>query len=1076
MLSVPPKRGNPSNVVPTLKSFVSSEFPDEVGKFDGEINFFQQIRQNAVSVVESSDESVQMLLRYNYHVSSISKKLSNNENSLNFSFTWFDAFRPNKSFVSASLFFDRECILWNMGAFESMKGSQISRDNEDGIRTACRHFQQAAGIFKYIKENITRNVRGGCTPDLSEDGIEFAKQLMIAQAQVCYYEKAVRDRKATGAMKPIILAKLANQASAYYKSVFIVAKTGTVSASLDASWAAHLDFQTKMFAGVSDYWGAMHSKELASQQGYGYGEEIARLQSAETHLKAAIEVIRVCNLSPSLKTGPEQLLSAVSTRKLEAEKDNKLVYVESVPPLSSLSDLGVVSMVQTVGLPVYETEEKSIFQNMLPKSVRAIAHKYSQESEALVHSLISEAEAASNEARTQLNTLGLPGTLEIYKAGGSLPENLWQKVLRVQTAGGVTELHRKHSMLEEAAERSKANLLQIETCLEREETTDEMYRRQYPKWSGTPSYELSKDIKYNRQRLYEAYSVAREKDRNILSEIQESSFADNVTLLTLTKQELTSKLISMGEMNLLEMSSQIDTTDLETALISLAELVEERNKIILEIQQLFNKDIIQEICIDIENNMEESNIILKYMSEYDPIKLQLQTLYTKQQSLLSSITSLYQSFKTAHESDIGSIEKEKFLQQIESSCIKFFSLHSQLTAGCTFYADLQSKVSSLLQSADDLSYTQQLLRSEYEIQLSRAYEQGDQEEKDRALAAQLAQEYTSSLSPSSGVSPPPPPPPLPNSSGVVVGVRCPGPPPGASPLNLSTSTSSTSSHRPPAPSSSQSPPMGYHPPPVPSPSASPSSGAPVLYYPSTNTSAVSHSPTIQYPSQTSSSPHYYIPPQSSYPPSQPSSSSSPSQQYTSYNQPSSSSSSFSSSSYSQDPSHPSQQYHPSQSTPSMYAPASVPGYPPVPVPAPTPQASQQQYPSHYTQQYPQQAYPQHQTYPSSSSSSSSSSSGPTPAEISRLVEMGFSHDAVTAALIASNGNQDQALNSLLTAPSASHSHTASINTSYRSYPPSRHDGIVQGIPAIPPQGSITQSAPVPPPPTNEKKGFFGMFK
>ena len=32
-------------------------------------------------------------------------------------------------------------------------------------------------IFKYIKDNILKQVLGGTTPDLTEDGLEMAKQV-----------------------------------------------------------------------------------------------------------------------------------------------------------------------------------------------------------------------------------------------------------------------------------------------------------------------------------------------------------------------------------------------------------------------------------------------------------------------------------------------------------------------------------------------------------------------------------------------------------------------------------------------------------------------------------------------------------------------------------------------------------------------------------------------------------------------------------------------------------------------------------------------------------------------------------
>ena len=55
----------------------------------------------------------------------------------------------------------------------------------------------------------------------------------------------------------------------------------------------------------------------------------------------------------------------------------------------------------------------------------------------------SEVSKATNEARSTLSSVGLPGSLEAYKSGGTLPANLWAKIERIQTLGGVVELQRK---------------------------------------------------------------------------------------------------------------------------------------------------------------------------------------------------------------------------------------------------------------------------------------------------------------------------------------------------------------------------------------------------------------------------------------------------------------------------------------------------------------------------------------------------------------------------------------------------------------------------------------------------------
>ena len=80
-------------------------------------------------------------------------------------------------------------MLWNLGALESQRGAKIDRSSEEGIRNASKHFQQAAGIFEHIRKNLTPHFQGTLVSGLTEEGLHMSVQLMLAQAQLCFYEK-----------------------------------------------------------------------------------------------------------------------------------------------------------------------------------------------------------------------------------------------------------------------------------------------------------------------------------------------------------------------------------------------------------------------------------------------------------------------------------------------------------------------------------------------------------------------------------------------------------------------------------------------------------------------------------------------------------------------------------------------------------------------------------------------------------------------------------------------------------------------------------------------------------------------
>lgn len=78
-----------------------------------------------------------------------------------------------------------------MAALESQLGAKIERTTDEGIKSAYKHFQQAAGYFDYILHDIFPNctTAPGTLVGLSADGLGMARDLMLAQAQLCFYEK-----------------------------------------------------------------------------------------------------------------------------------------------------------------------------------------------------------------------------------------------------------------------------------------------------------------------------------------------------------------------------------------------------------------------------------------------------------------------------------------------------------------------------------------------------------------------------------------------------------------------------------------------------------------------------------------------------------------------------------------------------------------------------------------------------------------------------------------------------------------------------------------------------------------------
>ena len=86
--------------------------------------------------------------------------------------------------------YEKFCTLFNTGALLSQLGSTQNQTNDDGLKTAAKYFQRAAGIFTYLKDNLFPVLQTLPTPDMSVGCLTALTSITLAQAQDCFYKKA----------------------------------------------------------------------------------------------------------------------------------------------------------------------------------------------------------------------------------------------------------------------------------------------------------------------------------------------------------------------------------------------------------------------------------------------------------------------------------------------------------------------------------------------------------------------------------------------------------------------------------------------------------------------------------------------------------------------------------------------------------------------------------------------------------------------------------------------------------------------------------------------------------------------
>ena len=284
----------------------------------------------------------------------------------------------------------------------------------------------------------------------------------------------------------------------------------------------------------------------------------------------------------------------------------------------------------------------------------------------------------------------------LWQAGGTLPDNLWSKISRIQSLGGMAELKSKYEELEASAQRARSTIDNIRLSMQREERLDDQFRARFPAYNGSPSSVLDADIKDNVARFLEAYETARRHDAMVLSDLESASFIEASSALTQTKSQIEARLpkpspdvVSLLDDTASRSSSLTDTRLLEKLLVDLASVLDRRDEQVKVLEALAASDMSEDLLSCHLGGKDLDNAVSTYLQKVEPISQALQNLQKTQEELLEQIQNENRVFEESREQDALAAERLAVLKTLEQCSTTYFALHAQLSAGNTFYSNLQ---------------------------------------------------------------------------------------------------------------------------------------------------------------------------------------------------------------------------------------------------------------------------------------------------------------------------------------------------------------------------------------------------
>lgn len=253
-------------------------------------------------------------ISYRCKVSNVLGRNAADSEQIGVEFTWFPALGYNRDrpLSQDNLKYELSNILYNLAALYSQLAVSVNRNTGDGLKSAVHNFCLAAGVISHIKREVIPELRGIPAEDMDVATLESVQQLMLAQAQECFWQKAVMD-----GYKDASIAKLAARVSDLYGSA---GDWGVKSEAISSEWIHHAAAKHHHFAAAAQYRQACVCLEQRK-----YGEEVARLRDSVVCVNEALKESRYIN--KLVLEDLNGLRNRVQEDLKRAEKDNDLIYL-----------------------------------------------------------------------------------------------------------------------------------------------------------------------------------------------------------------------------------------------------------------------------------------------------------------------------------------------------------------------------------------------------------------------------------------------------------------------------------------------------------------------------------------------------------------------------------------------------------------------------------------------------------------------------------------------------------------------------------------------------------------------------
>lgn len=697
--SLQTKKTDQLDLTKALTKFITTQYGEStLREYETPISALQQRRNEMRNLQEKSEGSRDLCIRYAVDMMQVANHfpIDTGVQRIQLSFSWYDSISRART-TQGNSFFEIANVLFNSAVLSHQLGTSQNRNSEEGCLDAAKHFQFAAGMFSYVQKKICPNIVEKLNVDLTNEVLECLIQICLANAQQCICEKAHKKN-----MKPAILSKLYMGASASYRLAAEVIEGSNATKNLfDKTWKSYLRFCQYYFEAIASYLIAVELHEAMT-----IGKEITRIIHAQNCL------VDCSDQRPSgmLKIAMDELSTALESMLKTAQHENSKIYHDRVPELKDLESIEAKSMakVQEINDITELLKEKVAdpFFNLFPIPVMEAKQKYDENARKRIAEVFRQAREHREFVQNELAKLGLPGSILMVEQKSGFPEEVHQKIAKINLENGVNRLYELKQTLDEMSSETKTQLETVTQKLDEEQRDDDECRLQYGanRWPRLESAKLTSNLRKQINDYLQKLKIAISSDALIEKKINENT--EGFKLFGLDRKALDEKM-PQSLSQLMEPSSQFGKSysDLKLYLAQLDEILEQEIKVESVIGQSLK---LQDKEIEIRLLASQSNLeatVQQLLQEQEgKFKELLVDFPQKENSYLQSIQEANRIFEQHKSQNSIQSQREQLLQFVYNAINKYHEICSNLQEGINFYTTMQDIAKKLLRRVEDFVF------------------------------------------------------------------------------------------------------------------------------------------------------------------------------------------------------------------------------------------------------------------------------------------------------------------------------------------------------------------------------------